>query len=76
MNKSEQKESAPKFKEEGKQLFLDKKYDQAGVSYEKALKCIGKIIWNYSSSSIEINLFFVRSSSWIPEYYFRFTYEL
>merc|ERR1712113_373867 len=37
MNKSEQKESAPKFKEEGKQLFLDKKYDQAGVSYEKAL---------------------------------------
>ena len=41
MNKTEQRESAPKFKAEGGDFFKAGNYDKAGESYEKALKCIG-----------------------------------
>ena len=42
MNKTEQRESAPKFKAEGGDFFKAGNYDKAGESYEKALKCIGR----------------------------------
>lgn len=43
MNKSEQAEHWPKYKQEGTELFKNNDFVGAGEKYESALKCIGEI---------------------------------
>ena len=41
MNKSEQADAWPKYKQEGTELFKGSNFVGAGEKYESALKCIG-----------------------------------
>lgn len=43
MNKDEQKEAHPQFKQDGNDLFKAGDYQTAGENYEKALKCLGRL---------------------------------